>query len=477
MKFDKKILEKRWAANALAGCIVVLFYLIITNLTSLRGVFHTIAITCLPVIIAALIAYVIDPLVTVYKKTLFFKMRDEKAKRTISVILALVTVVLGIVFLLIALVPQLVDSVVTFVGNFESYAATLEELLHNLELVSSDININISDLVDWGTDFLNNLAREIPQNFNRIINTSYNIGKGVFLGVISFILAIYFLMDRDDMSAGMGRFMRALLPTRNFNIAAQFWGRCNSIMVRYIACDLLDGLIIGFANYIFMRLFSMSYGVLISVVVGVTNLAPTFGPVLGAVIGAFILVLINPWHALLFLVFTIGLQTVDGYILKPRLFGGQLGVSSLWILICIIMGSRMFGIPGILLSIPFAAISDYLYHELLFKLESRRRSILASEDAEANEPEKKDSDGDELVKRGGVYYRKDGTFARPEDISARKNQKAKKSRKSSHRLKNPLAGQKNPLAGRKTPPAGEKKEAPAGKEEQQPASAEKPDSL
>ena len=117
-------------------------------------------------------------------------------------------------------------------------------------------------------------------------------------------------------------------------------------------------------------------------VVGVTNLAPTFGPILGAVIGSFILLLINPWYALVFLIFTIALQTLDGYVIKPRLFGGQLGVPSIWILISLIVMGRMFGVPGILLSIPFAAIINFIYQEVVLpRLERHRKQSISAQAA------------------------------------------------------------------------------------------------
>ena len=109
-------------------------------------------------------------------------------------------------------------------------------------------------------------------------------------------------------------------------------------------------------NFIFMSIVGMDYALLISVVVGVTNMAPTFGPIVGAVVGAFILVLVNPWYALWFLIFTVILQTIDGYIIKPKLFGDTLGVSSIWILITLVVGGRMFGVAGILFlhQLPFS---------------------------------------------------------------------------------------------------------------------------
>ena len=150
-------------------------------------------------------------------------------------------------------------------------------------------------------------------------------------------------------------------------------------MIRYIASDILDGLFVGCANAVFMIIAGMPYIPLISVVVGVTNLAPTFGPIVGAVIGAFILVLANPWQALWFLIFTLILQTIDGYVVKPKLFGDTLGVPSIWILISIIVFGRMWGVAGILLAIPIAAITDFIYHDYIVqKLESRKKKRAAA---------------------------------------------------------------------------------------------------
>jgi predicted PurR-regulated permease PerM len=124
-----------------------------------------------------------------------------------------------------------------------------------------------------------------------------------------------------------------------------------------------------------MAIIGIPYSVLISVIAGVTNLAPTFGPIVGAAIGAFILILVHPWFCVAFLIITIVLQTVDGYILKPKLFGESLGVSPLMILIAIILGGRLFGVAGILLAIPFAAILDFVYRDfVLKKLEEKYNS-------------------------------------------------------------------------------------------------------
>ena len=122
---------------------------------------------------------------------------------------------------------------------------------------------------------------------------------------------------------------------------------------------------LGYA--VFMLICRMPYVGLISVIVGVTNLIPNFGPAIGAAMGAFILLLADPKNAVLFLVFCLLLQSVDAYILKPKLFSGALGVSGLTILVSTIVLGSMFGVTGVLLAIPAAAIISFVYHEYYLK--------------------------------------------------------------------------------------------------------------
>ena len=254
--------------------------------------------------------------------------------------------------------------------------ATLQNLLSKLGTSAETLHIDIHSITTMGNNMLAGFTENLPDNINSIVSTSVNIGSSIFNFVIAFILAIYFLGDKEHMVGGFTRLLKLTLSDKQFKEWSDFWRRCNSILLRYIGGDLLDAIIVGIANFIFMSWFSMPYSVLISVVVGVTNLAPTFGPIVGAVIGAFILVLVNPWHALWFLIFTIILQTLDGYVIKPKLFGNTLGISSVWILIAIIVFGRVFGIVGVLLAIPFAAIIDFSYREVFIVwLEKRKNKV------------------------------------------------------------------------------------------------------
>ena len=169
--------------------------------------------------------------------------------------------------------------------------------------------------------------------------------------------------------------MQAALSEARLEKIKVFLNRCHLILNRYIVYNLLDCLLVGIINALFMTVLGLPYIGLVSFVIAVSNLIPTFGPIVGAVIGAFILFLVKPWYALAFLIFTVVLQTLDAYFIKPKLIGDSLGISGLWLLIGVIVGGRMFGIVGILLAIPAIAIIDFTYRDYFLPwLENRRRA-------------------------------------------------------------------------------------------------------
>ena len=164
-----------------------------------------------------------------------------------------------------------------------------------------------------------------------------------------------------------------MLSREKHEAVMDFALRCDSILMNYLGQTMLDSLIIGVINAVFMLLCRMPYTGLISVIVAVTNLIPNFGPIIGAVFGGFILLLVNPWQALYFIVFTFVLQFFDAYILKPKLFSNSLGVSGLLILVMSIVLGNLGGIVGVLLAIPAAAILSFIYNDYFLPVQEKRK--------------------------------------------------------------------------------------------------------
>lgn len=367
MKFNKDLLEKRWAAYTLATCSAVVLYFLLSNVSDIfKGIGFVYRIIS-PLITGLIIAYIIDPFVTFLQNTVFSNVKSEHTKKKLSVTVALVGIAIFIILLMVALIPQIVVSIKTLFGNMDNYIRSLQGFLQTASIEAAERGIDISGITRFGDDILNVAGKKIPENFDGILTTSLSISKAIFDLFIAMFLAIYFLADKDRLRGSFSRLLKRVIKADSYKAFSSFWERCNSILIRYIAFDIIDGIIVGVANLIFMSVAGMPYSILISLVVGIINLAPTFGPIVGGIIGGFILVLVNPFYALWFIIFTVILQTIDGYILKPKLFGGSLGVPGVWILISIIVGSRILGVAGILLAIPFAAIVDFIYHDLIFK--------------------------------------------------------------------------------------------------------------
>ena len=229
-----------------------------------------------------------------------------------------------LVLFFLALIPSLAESISSLAANMGSYVGSSQELLAELDQLAAKFRIDITEITDSISDALNSVMGNVPALLNRILSASVNMGSALFNIGIGFILAVYFLRGKSGILRAIEKLRRAALTEETYERHSTFLARCHRILIRYIGCNIFDAMIIGTINAVFMLLTGMEYIALISLVVGVTNLLPTFGPIIGGAIGAFILVLIDPMHALIFIVFTLVLQTFDGYILKPKLFGESL---------------------------------------------------------------------------------------------------------------------------------------------------------
>ena len=353
--------KKPWYNQAAALCAAVVLYVLLTHWTSFWGEVNAFLRNFSTVGLGIVIAYIVNPLSVLYGRSLFRWIKRIKVRTFLSNLLAFLTVILFLVFLLLLLVPQLIESVSTFAGNLDGYVASLRAMLESLGV--SALDLDIEKFISSSEALIDTVTAFIKNNLSVILSTSVGVGKGAVQFFIAFMLSIYLLADKNRLKDGVKRLVSASLGPRKSEDLIRVLRKCHSILKRYIVFNLLDSLIVGTANAIFMAIVGMPYVGLVSFVVAIINLVPTFGPVIGAVIGGFILVMVKPWHALAFLIFTFVLQTIDGYILKPKLFGDSLGVSGLWILVGVIVGGRAFGMVGILLAIPGVAMLDFLYRE------------------------------------------------------------------------------------------------------------------
>lgn len=368
--------KNRWSGLTISLCIVVAFYMLLANLGNLKGFFNSFFTITSTVIIGAVIAYTVNPLAVLMNKRIekLFK-KHKNYSWIISASVSLILVLCLIVGLLALISPMLIDNIKNFATGLSGYMNSLKELVTASEL-NDDLKNSITGFIDDQSDLTKLVSKFVLGNditAAGVLSFSAGTVSAAFNFLIGIILAFYFLIGKKKLLDLLTEFFNLVVPTKHYENFSNVMNRLNSIFSRFIVCELIDALIVGVINAVFMFAMKMPYAVFCSVIVALCNLAPTFGPFVGAFIGAVILLLAEPQFVIPFLIFTLALQLIDGYVIKPRLFGSALKVPAFLVLVFIVVGGKIWGVPGVLLAIPLAAILSYIYRQIFVPWLSARK--------------------------------------------------------------------------------------------------------
>ena len=389
----KAQLQKPWVAYTFALCSAVVLFMLLSHVDVIYGGVRWVFSILSPVIIGIVLAYILNPLVNFFELRVLKKIRKKEPKHLFSVILAIVSALVVVAGLIVLLVPSVTKSISNMVGSISSYSKNLDRYLANVTAFMERWGLDTSRLSDTIEGWFSKAANYMVENAGKGLSTAVSVGNSLINFGIGFVIMIYFLIGKESLLRGISSLRHAYLSAENYERNTAFLERCHKIFVRFISLNILDAVIIGVLNAIFMLILRMPYNPFISMLVGVTNLIPTFGPIIGVVLGGLILLLNgHPWLTLIFVGFSIILQTFDSYILKPKLYGEGFGVPGVWILIAIVLFGKMFGTLGMLLAVPLAAILTIVYHEfVLAKMQKNRaaRDIKEMERMNAMEEEDK----------------------------------------------------------------------------------------
>ena len=378
-KNEKKKTRRQWLFFTGALCAAILFYLIVSRLSGLKGVINGFFAVIAPVLIGAVIAYALNPIAVFLDEKVFKKLKSRKLSWILSCVISILILLSVVGLVVFLLIPTFVRNVLELVSNVDVYVANVKEFANRINLPEA-LKLRIFEFLD--SDLLEKLVTLIQNNMNEILDAGVNVGGTLVNIAIGFVFSVYFLFGKPRMMANAKKVFALVVSEERLPGTLNMLQRFHSIFTRYILCEIIDALIVGVANAIFMLALRMPYVAVVSVIVAVTNLVPTFGPIVGAAFGVLILFLVNPWYALWFLIFTVVLQTIDGYVIKPKFYGDVMKVSPILILLFIIVMGKMFGVPGMLLAIPVAAIVEYLYKVMFLPwLEKRRERKKAEQGA------------------------------------------------------------------------------------------------
>lgn len=356
-------------------CIMVVYVLFRFN--EMKDVFNMFIRIAQPILYGLAIGYLINPIMTFIERYLL-KLVDGKGGngkfrrpiRTVSSILAVFVFIFIIALLLSMVIPEVSENVAhlvdTMPAQMNSFIVHLNEWeFGNREIVATLENYLLT-AADWMEDWLKNSL--LPQTKDYVATVTsgvINVLVAFKNIVIGLIVSIYVMCEKEKFEGQAKKIIFALLPARASNQVIQLFHTTNNVFGGFIKGKLLDSLIIGIICYIVLYFIKMPYTLLVSVIVGVTNIIPFFGPFIGAIPCTFLILLVDPLYALYFVIFVFLLQQVDGNIIGPKILGDSTGLSSFWVMFAILVGSGLFGVMGMLLGCPVFAVIYYIVQKII----------------------------------------------------------------------------------------------------------------
>lgn len=387
--------EKKYLYWGITGFLVIvsciLFFMMLNRIDIVGGAVSVMIGILMPFILGFVFAYLLNPVMDFMEKKwfipLFQKAKSEKLKKaprvlsiTLTIIFAL-AVVTGLVGMVL---PQLIDSIVHIVNNLPTYFGNLENWV--IELVSSNDGLEemlAAQFEDWSVTITDWAKNNLLPQLNSIVGGITNgvIGvlvslKNIFIGII---ISIYILASKELFFAQSKKLTYAVFPIKLANSIIKITRRSDNVFGGFIIGKIIDSAIIGVICFVGMSILGMPFPLLISVIIGVTNIIPFFGPFIGAVPSGLLILMIDPLKCLYFGIFILALQQFDGNILGPKILGNSTGLSAFWVMFAILIGGGMFGFVGMLIGVPAFAVIYSILTELANARLARRELPTSTE--------------------------------------------------------------------------------------------------
>lgn len=358
----------------------IFLYVGLTNFPVVAEIFGRIRHILRPLVFGFVMAYLLNIPYKGFRKWIFFSLekkgdRGKKAAAVFSILSTYLLFILTIAILIRFIIPQLVSSITQLIENVPNYIVTVESWVAYL-----DRQFGLQEMINWyDSGLLNNLNQTLNQAVTRwlpiIGNYLLSLTSGLYNWIIGLIISVYFLYGKDVLLDQVTRLSEAVCPRRFFGKFMEIARRANFVFNRFITGNVIDSTIIGLLCFIGMNLMDMPYVLLVTVIVGVTNLIPIVGPFIGAIPSIFIIMIVDPVKALMFFFFILALQQLDGNVIKPKILGNTVGLPGLWVLIAIILGAGLYGIVGMILGVPtvallYALLGEWIEHRLARDKES-----------------------------------------------------------------------------------------------------------
>ena len=346
--FDNKF----WRNLALIVSGLIVYFLlvnfswIVSKVGWILGLFQ-------PFVWGFVFAFLLNGLMEFVEKRWLRRVRDSKKRRGWAVLWTFV-ISLGVIVILFAfLVPQLGNSMSTLVNKIPEYTQNLQQFLQEMS-----VEVNLDQMGETASKTISELLPSVFAYSTKVFGVSANM-------IIGIVLAVYMLYNKESYLKQIKKAAYVFLPDVIVYKTAKLLRYASKTFSDFFYSKLLDSLAVGVICFVGMVLLGMPYALLISVIVGLTNVIPFFGPFIGAVPSALIILAVDPVQAIWFVVFILVLQQFDGNIMGPKIMANSIGLPAIWVMFAILIGGGMFGFAGMILGIPTVAMIYNVWQEYL----------------------------------------------------------------------------------------------------------------
>lgn len=330
----------------------------------------------LPFLIGGAVAFILNVPMSFLEKSIFYNKYMEKKKlakkiaRPVSLLLTLALLVGLLVLLMFVVLPELGKTLLNLGGNIQRFVS-------DLQIKAMDLFQNNPSIVDWISEieinwesFLQNAMDFLKTGAGSVIGSTYTAARSIISGImtffIAFVFACYILLQKEKLRVQIAKIMYAFMKKEQVKKVMEICSLTYKTFSNFLTGQCLEACILGAMFVITMQIFRFPYAMLVGVLIAATALIPIFGAFIGCFIGAFLILVINPMQAVMFVILFLVLQQVEGNLIYPHVVGNSVGLPSIWVLAAVSVGGSLMGIVGMLIFIPLVSVLYSLFRSYVY---------------------------------------------------------------------------------------------------------------
>lgn len=319
------------------------------------------------------------------------KKAAKKLARPVSLILTIAIVIGVVVLVMFIVIPELTDTVLSLGRTIRAFIPDAQRFLEELFKDNSEVSrwlrsldLNADQVVNKVMAFFQNGAGDV---LNSTVLAIGSIVSGVTKFVIAFVFACYVLLQKEKLQVQVKKVMYAFLPEKRVEWCLEVCALTARSFSSFLTGQCVEALILGMMFFVVMTVINMPYALLVAVLIAFTALIPIFGAFIGCVIGAFLILMVDPLKALIFVIVFLILQQIEGNLIYPKVVGASVGLPSIWVLAAVTIGGNLMGIVGMLIFIPIVSVIYTLFRASVYKRLRKQRRDLCTETGAEQSPD------------------------------------------------------------------------------------------